>query len=76
MDNRLIKLAEAAQEQAGGTMADDFIASIMKSVETNNFDMMAAWRQYAILDEPAQGLTETEKRQAFLNHVLEKSEDL
>lgn len=76
MDSRLIKLAEAAQERAGETMVDDFIASIMKSVETNNFDMVAAWRQYATLDKPVQDLTEDEKQQAFLNHVLEKSEDL
>lgn len=85
MDNQLIKLAEAAQEQAGGMTIDDLIASVERSAEANkraysryrNFNMMIALSRYAAaLNKSVQVLTEDEKQQAFLNRILENSEDL
>ena len=83
MDSRLIELAEAAQEQAGGMTVDDLIASIMKLTEANkrvysryrNFDVTAAQRKYATkFNKSVQNLTENERRQAFLDHILEDGE--
>ena len=82
MDSRLIKLAEAAQEQAGGMTVDDLITSIERSVEVNkraysryrNFNIVAAMEKYAAkFGKFVQNLTEDERRQAFLDHILENS---